>query len=363
MTNPYTLNHTQVANLLVANGHRHTMLVEGETGIGKSAMMGALSQKLPDHKMFYFDCTTKDLGDIYCPSIEMVDGKPVTVMAPNQELGLHHDGPVVVMLDEVGKPGGGRSVQTALNRLMLERSYGEFKLHPESIVFATTNLAAEGLGDQFPAHSRNRVSVVQMRKPTSLEWLSWGIDNAVNAAVLSWVKDTPAVMQSFLDVKGPEDNPYIYHPNSVRAAFCTPRSMAKAAEYIDARAAIGDDVALTAALIGTIGERGAMDLMAYVTLADSLPKRADILKSPDTAKLPEGASAICMVVFNMLMSIEDNEISAWLKYLVRLPAEAQGMFVNSVREAGYRKQASVMSHSAFTAWAIDNRYMFGGDKA
>ncbi len=120
---------------------------------------------------------------------------------------------------------------------------------------------------------------------------------------------------------------------------------------------------MTAALIGTIGERGAMDLMAYVTLADSLPKRADILKSPDTAKLPKGASAICMVVFNMLMSIEDNEISAWLKYLVRLPAEAQGMFVNSVREAGYRKQASVMSHSAFTAWAIDNRYMFGGDKA
>ena len=57
-------------------------------------------------------------------------------------------------------------------------------------------------------------------------------------------------------------------------------------------------------LIGTLGERASMDLMTIVKLADQMPKREDIIKDPSTAKVPDSASAVCMVVFSALASMD-----------------------------------------------------------
>ena len=49
--------------------------------------------------------------------------------------------------------------------------------------------------------------------------------------------------------------------------------------------------------MGTIGDRGAMDLMAFVTLADQLPSLQSIKDNPKSAKVPDSAAAVCMVVY------------------------------------------------------------------
>ena len=355
----YALNLDQVTNAIKQGGNKRTILVQGDMGTGKSSILNVLAKELPTHTACYFDCTTKDLGDIMIPKMADVDGKNYVTYATNEELGVHLNKPIILMIDEFGKANP--AVKNALLRVIQERMIGSYTLHPDSIVFATTNKGSEGVGDLLQSHARNRVAVVQTRKPSQEEWIDWGINNKVDATILGWAKDNPQLFHSFEDVKNPDDNPYIFHPNQQRTAFVTPRSLESASDWVKLRDTM-DDTTLTGLLMGTIGERGAMDLMAFVKLADQMPRRDDILKDPKNAKIPTSASAVVMVVFRSLASMSKDYINPFMEYLVRLDQEAQGMFANGVRNPKYHAQQVVMTNGKFTEWAMKNNYMFSADK-
>jgi hypothetical protein len=360
----YALSLGQIEDAIIAGGNKRTILVEGDMGTGKSSLLKTIMQRLPGHVGCYFDCTTKDLGDITIP--DLVKGNPnddaangyVTYLT-NEELGVHNHKPIALMIDEYGK--GNPSVKNALLRLMLERKIGSYTLHPDSIVFATTNFGDEGVGDMLMPHQRNRISVISSRKPDNMEWVVWGINNGVDPILLSWAKDTPQLFQSFKEVKNPDDNPYIFHPRATRNAFVTPRSMEAASDWMKLRDQF-DAHTLTALLIGTIGDRGAMDLSAYIKLADQMPTLEDIKTNPLTAKIPTSSAGVCMVVFRSLGAIERDWLDKWMVYMDRLSTEAQGMFANGVRAKNYPKQAIVMANRKFTDWAVANNFLFGAEK-
>jgi hypothetical protein len=354
----YHINLDQIASLIKATGHKRTTLVQGHMGTGKSSLLSTLGRELPTHTACYFDCTTKDLGDITLPNIATADGQGYVTYATNEELGAHHNGPIILMIDEYGKANP--AVKNALLRLMLERKIGSYELHPDSVIFATTNLGAEGVGDLLPPHARNRITVVTARKPSNMEWIEWGINNDVDHTLLGWCKDNPQLFLGFEDVRDPEENPYIYHPKAQRAAFVTPRSLEAASDILKERH-LFDDQTTTAALMGTIGDRAAMDLMAFVALADQLPSLESIKKDPHNARVPDSAAAVCMVVYRTLASLEREWLDAWLDYMNRLDKEAQGMFANGVRAPKYSKQSMVMTNKKFTAWAMQNNYLFAAD--
>jgi len=355
----YALNIDQIATAIRTGGNKRTILVQGHMGTGKSSILKMLAEDLPNHVPCYFDCTTKDLGDIQLPKLKDLDGKDYVRFATNEELGVHLGKPLIIMVDEYGKANP--SVKLALTGLMQERKIGTSKLHPDTIIFATTNLGSEGVGDLLPPHARNRMAVVQMRKSTNLEWIEWGISNEIDHTLLGWCKDNPQLFASFEDIKDPDENPYIYHPQAQRTAFFTPRSAEAASDWLKQREHF-DDQTLTGLLMGTIGERGAMDLMAFVKLADQLPSLESIKKDPKNAKVPDSASAVCMVVYRTLASLDKEWVNPWMEYMVRLDKEAQGMFANGVRAPKYSKQSMVMTNKKFTDWAMANNYMFAGDK-
>ena len=355
----YALNLEQSAQLIEAIGHMRTVLMQGDIGTGKSSTLGELSARKPTHHGVYFDCTTKDLGDMMIPSLQSIDADGCVRMIPNEELGVHLKQPVILMIDEFGKANP--SVKNAMLRLMLERKIGSYSLHPDSIVFATTNKGSEGVGDMLPPHARNRMTVIQVRKTDHMDWIEWGINNGIDATLLGWVKDNPQLMASFEDVKAPDENPYIFHPKQQRAAFVTPRSLHAASDILKQREAF-DDQTLTAALMGTIGDRGAMDLMSFVKLADQLPSLQSVKDDPKNAKVPDSAAAICMVVYRTLAALEKDWLNAWMDYLPRLDTEAQALFANGVRAPKYSKQAMVMQNKKFTEWAMKNSHLYSADK-
>jgi MoxR-like ATPase len=159
----------QCADLICAVGDKVTVLAQGEMGIGKSSMLKTLKAKFPDHFACYVDMTTKDVGDFAVPKIRTIDGVEVCSFIPNEEFGFHFDKPVIMMLDEVGKSS--KAVFNASLRIILERKLGNYTLPEGSIVFATTNLAQEGIGDMIPPHARNRMTTVKISKPTADDWI------------------------------------------------------------------------------------------------------------------------------------------------------------------------------------------------
>jgi len=361
----YALSPDQVSDAIKSQLHvneedKNTLIVEGHMGSGKSSILKTLDAQLPKHKAIYFDCTTKaDAGDLMMPKFKDLEGNDYVTFATNEELGVHiKDQPLIIMIDEVGK---NKSLQNPLNRLFQERMIGMNKLHPDTLVFATTNIGAEGVGDMFMPHTCNRVTFVRMRKPNNTEWIEWGINNNIDHSLLGWVKDNPQLFASFEDVKDPDENPWIFHPKAFRRSFFTPRSGHKASNWLKQRH-LFDDQTLTAALMGTIGDRAAMDLMAFVTLADQLPTLQSIKDNPKSAKVPDSAAAICMVVYRTLSALDKDWLNSWMDYLPRLDTEAQAMFANGVRAPKYSKQSMVMTNKKFTEWAMKNNHLYTADK-
>ena len=355
----YALKLDQCVDLIEVVGNKRTVLAQGDMGNGKSSMIHMLGDRLPKHHKMYFDATTKDLGDIMIPSMQSIEKDGCVRMIPHEELGLHIDGPIILMLDEYGKANP--AVKNAMLRIILERKVGSYSLHPDSVVFATTNKGSEGVGDILPPHARNRMTVVQIKKTDHMDWIEWGINNGVDHSLLGWVKDNPHLMASFEDIKDPSENPYIFDPRTQRAAFVTPRSLEAASDILKARAGF-DDITLTAALMGTIGDRGAMDLMAFVSLSDQLPTLQAIKDSPKSAKVPDSAAAVCMVVYRTLSALDKDWLNSWMDYLPRLDTEAQAMFANGVRAPKYSKQSMVMTNKKFTEWAMKNNHLYTADK-
>ena len=303
--NMYALNLDQVANAILHTGDQRTTLVQGHMGTGKSTLLKMLAEKLPTHVPCYFDCTTKDLGDIAIPNFKTLDDADFVRFVPNEELGIHHNKPVILMFDEFGKANP--AVKQGVRRTMLERMVGATKLPEGSIVFATTNLGAEGVGDVLMAHQRNAITVVTLRKPNNVEWIEWGINNNIDPTILGWAKDNPQLFDGFEDVKDPEDNPYIFHPKAQRAAFVTPRSLEAASDILHQREDLNDQI-VTSLLIGTIGARAALDMMSFVRLVDQLPTLDSITNEPYTALIPESASGVCMVIYKLLGAIDAKTV-------------------------------------------------------
>ena len=352
----------EAENLILGVGVKRTILLEGPMGCGKSSMLGSLAAKLPDHIPCYFDCTTKVSGDVAIPNIARLDnGQGYVTYLTNEELGAHLDKPIILMVDEYGKAE--RDIKNSLLRILLERKIGSYTLHPDSIVFATTNLGAENVGDMLPAHARNRIIVLRLKKPTNMEWLEdFAIPNSLDPVVCSWAKDNPQLFHDFQDVPNPDDNPFIFHPQAPSSEqFVTPRSLHAVSDIMQVREHFSDDL-LTSSIMGTIGKRGAMDLMAYVKIGDQLPSLESIKTDPSNAKVPTSPAAVCMVVYKAAQTMGRDWVDAWMTYLVRLDKEAQGLFVNAARNDKYPHRKIVMTNAKFSEWARDNGYMFAADK-
>jgi MoxR-like ATPase len=345
----------QTAEVIHAIGHQTTVLAQGEMGIGKSSILKTLKEKLGDKYHYcYGDMTTKDVGDFLVPKIRTIDGVEVCSFIPNEEFGFHFDKPIVLMLDEIGKAP--KAVMNACLRLMLERQLGTYSLPEGSIVFATTNLAVEGIGDNLPPHARNRMTVVKVAKPTAEDWIEhYALDNGILPEVILAVKQFPQMLASFEDVQDPKDNEYINDPRMPRPAFVTHRSLEKASNILRDTKGMSDTV-ISHALIGTIGQRATYDMMAMVRLANELPDWESIIKAPDTTKVPDSPSAVCMLVYSAVQRIEKDSVNAWVKYMSRISKEAQGLFATSVMRT--KKASTVGTSKEFIKWATDNNYLF-----
>lgn len=362
-TELYALNLVEAQTLIRYSGDT-TVLMQGHMGTGKSSMLKMLAAEMPTHTPCYFDCTTKDLGDITIPNVVDLTANMNDAFVryvTNEELGVHLGKPIILMIDEYGKANP--SVKNALLRLMLERKIGSQTLHRDSIVFATTNLGSEGVGDLLPAHARNRLTIVKTRKPTNVEWIEdFALNAGVDHTMLAWVTDNPQVFHSFEDYKDAEANKFIYHPaDPSRTSFVTPRSLEKASNWLKVRDKLSDKT-LMAALIGTIGTEAAANLNTYVRVADQLPSLDSIKTDPMNARVPASAAAVCMVVHRTLQTIDKTWMDAWMDYMARLDKEAQTMFAMQVRRPNYNKQVEVVTNKKFTGWCMANNYVFASDK-
>lgn len=346
------LSINQIFKLISINGADKTYIIEGPMGSGKSSIT-----KLFDtdkYNVVTVDCTQLDVGDVQIPSIDKE--RRIVEYLPNVLFTGDRNKPMVINLDEIGKAS--RTVQNALLPILLEHRVGMEPLPKGSIVYGTTNLGAEGVGDLFQAHACNRVSFVEMRNPTADELVEWGLQNNMHEAMLAWIKEEERrLLGSFKDFDDPKDFPYGFHPREKRRSFVTARSLYLASiELQDERRLAIDDPDITlAAIAGNIGPRAALDLMAFVQLADKLPSWALVCNDPDKAQVPNNAAAIMMTVHRAVMRTTAETFSNVMTYIKRLPKEMQCVFATQLLRM--KGKPWIALNGDFTTWVRENHWL------
>lgn len=344
------VNLSQAISIIRAVGTTNTVILRGQPGVGKSAALPALARELPDYIPCYIDVANLDLGDLGMPVIDRE--AMVTHYAPNARFGLSRSNnrPLIIMLDELGKAS--RPVLNMLLPLINEHRLADVPLPTGSIVFATTNLDTDGVGDNIPAHAYNRMTELVVANPTCDEWLHWAADNDIAPEMMAFAKQNPEVFQCYTDLGRNEKNPYIFNPLTGNTrTFCSPRSMERGSNIIKQRGVLGD--AFLPALAGTIGESAAQLMVALVNLADSLPLYENIVKDPHKTKVPkeDAVGAMFILAFMLANRVTEDDLDAVMVYAERITSfEAYSLFVSSL--AGNKsKVAMACKNRRFTAAA------------
>jgi len=322
--NPISLSEARTAILEL--GTTNTAVIKGEPGCGKSTLLKMLKEDLGDrYDYIYVDCPVKDIGDT-AMSVPDHDRTKLTQVVSELFM-LDSPKPKVIMLDEFMKTP--KLLQTMWTRLMLEHSIGDKdldKTHPESIIFATSNNASDGVGDSMLAHAGNRVTIYNMRKPNANEWNLWATDNDIAPEIRACVAMNPRMLASYLD-GGQDDNPFIFNPDRKALSFVTPRSLAKCNSIIRKRDRLGPNLT-KASLAGTIGAAAAELMSAVVSLSGELVSVKTVIADPDTVRIPEKPAALFMMMFNAIDTIEtQDQLAAFMKFVNRISsAEVQSVF-------------------------------------
>lgn len=348
-----SVDHDGAVRIIMHVGRTRTPLLISEPGCGKSSMLKEIAGKL-GYIPVYIDAPVFDVPDIMMP---MVDNETrLTHFAINAQ--LHTDKPCVYMVDELLKASG--PTKLMLTRFILERTFGNDPIHKDSIVFATSNSSADGVGDSIAGHLQNRILEVNLRKPTAQQWLKWAYPNDIAPEVCAWVKQFEHCMQSYTEFSGGKvDNPYIYDPKSKRGAFVSPRSLHAASDVIKQRSIIGINET-HATLAGTIGYSAAGDMMAYVNVADKLPSIDMVLADPRRCTLPaKDPGAMLVMMFSLAARSQKDTIDLIAKYVDRCPKEYQLLFFQALSQNSSKPWAT--STPVVTKWFLDNKTLLVSD--
>lgn len=366
------MNSKQVTALIKAVGHKRTVLVEGPMGSGKSSIFHALMRD-PQFKGYQgamVDCTQLSDGSVWMPDIDRSRG--ISRELPNERFGVNEENhagipgarPVLFCLDEIGKTR--QFIKDILAPIVNDRRIGQYKLPEGSVVFATTNLSEEGLGDSMLPHLRNRLSIVGMRNPTQQEWVQdFAIPNGLDELVIAATHQYPLVFDSFTDYQPggkfanktlKKDNPYIQDPHdAAQEQVVTPRSLHAASDILANRRGIDEDT-LTQALAGTLGAPFAANIMSLMRFGNMLPDYERVVADPIKTPLPTNPTACIVQVFQFIKRAQTKEeAEACSVYVSRMVGEMKALFVNSVANSSGASCGRFAMSATFALLLRDNK--------
>lgn len=349
ITDRATVSLEEAAALAVACPENR-FFFRGEPGIGKTSLAKILAEKTGYHTALV-DCAAMDLGDGALPM--PVNETRTLEYYINSTFGMHRGEPVVLILDELTKASA--PVFNMFHPLLEVHKprMGDRLLPMGSIVVMTGNLDSDGVGDSMLAHSKMRVTEVEVRKPTVDEWLGWAANNNIHPVVMAWVNRTPDCLASYRE-GGQDGNPYIFLPNKVQGAVVTGRTLERGSNLIHKRDKFSSG-ALLAALTGTVGAAAANSIAAFIRHHDSLTPWEDIMDRPSSAAIPDNQGALAVMVFGALERIQNkDELTNFLTYISRADEEWQCVFCIALAKTK-SKQSMAFTCKRFAEWCADNQ--------
>jgi hypothetical protein len=238
--------------------------------------------------------------------------------------------PMVTAIEETGKEYGivlidemfqsAADVQKVLADLLdpEERTLGGWPIPDGWIVCFTGNRVQDKSGaTRLLSHLNNRVLILELEFDIS-GWAKWAEANDVNPLAIDCALTYHS--EGFFDQAVPTED----------GAFCTPRSLVRAADQLTAFMDSGDFDGVTiprfmqVLLGGVIGERAAGMLCRHIAMADQVPTGPEIHADPEGANVPDSTGYQLLAANRAINSAETASTGeAALQYITRLRPDLQ----------------------------------------
>lgn len=240
----------------------------------------------------------------------------------------------ILCLDEFRQAG--HDTQKPAAELFLNRRVGESQLPPGYIVTACSNRESDRSGVQRElAFITNRRMVIQI-EPNLDAWVNWAEKSGVEPMSIAFARTKPGTV--FADKVPEKPGP-----------FCTPRSLVMLSRLVGEM----DMATFTECACGLIGEGAAGEFVAFLRVAEQLPKFEDIVAAPDKVAVPTRPDASYAAMQMIAHRVSEDTAVAAFKYLSRMNKEFQ---VAGLRGT-FNRVPTIVRSPEFAAWLRDNKQL------
>lgn len=357
------LNHSQCVAAIMAMGASTSLMIVGAIGSGKSSLLASVAAANGDKWRKWGDFYPEDKY-VYCPfECANMDYSGLGMLIPDHATrsmdfyaaaAFHMDDPRphVIMFDERGKMPKG--LQALVTTTDLERTVGGKPLPEGSIVFSTTNLATDGVGDFLPAHSYNRMMLINYAAPGVEEWCEW----ATGVGLSPELRAAASMNRQWFGCYTQGDvNGEIFHPQTNNKTFMSRRSLAKCDPILRLKGKLSDRV-IEAMLAGTIGQGAASKMMTILSVRNLIESPENIIANPATCKVPEDIGALYLSMFNALDAIvTQDDMTAVVQWMQRARSVEMESLLFTIIMRNKRLAPMGARNPAVRQWAMANRDM------
>jgi hypothetical protein len=311
---------------------RHSVHLWGAPGIGKSDIVRWIAKVL-GWKLIEFRANLREPVD--CRGIPVADlvAGVTKWLVPDELPRADRDGEFgILFLDELNTASP--QMQAALFQLVLERRLGDYVL-PDgwTIIAAGNRVGDRAAAQRMPTALRNRFAHIYV-VPDVDAWVNWANANNVAPEMVAFVRLRRALLHRM--------------PVGDENAFPTPRSLTKAAEFVNAPEDVRRDL-----IAAHVGDDVASEIDGFIRLYHSLGSLEDILVNPDTAKIPDEPSVKYAVCTGLARMATRANFSKIMIYNNRLDGEGQAVLMHDAT----MREPKLKETTAYSTWAVNNQHL------
>jgi hypothetical protein len=326
----------------IETGVRYSVMLQSGPGLGKSESVAQAVAELSQELKQPFGLKTFLLSTVESPDLrgfgipaKDTDGTPIMTYT-RAPWGLRAGDPQhgILFLDEFRQAS--HDVQKPAAELLLNGRVGETSLPLTYMVVAASNRDTDRSGVQREmAFITNRLLTVDVHADLDA-WAEWAEKSKVHWMAVAFAKANPSDV--FADRVPDKPGP-----------FCTPRTLVKVANLIDAGM---PQSMFSEAAAGLIGEGTATKLVAFMRVIDELPTFEEIVKDPETCRLPPASRPDAQYAAMQMVAhrVTPATSRAVFTYLLRLPREFQFAGLR----AALRVAPQVLHNKEFADWMRSN---------